>query len=37
MDWHKDLTLADLLETLENTQLCSVVRLNGKLVFKPQV
>lgn len=30
------MTLATLLERLENVEFCSVVRLNGKLVSSPK-
>ncbi|MCA1794649.1 MAG: sulfur carrier protein ThiS [Desulfotignum sp.] len=33
--WHKGMTIADLLEQMEDTGFCSVVRLNGKLVSSP--
>ena len=36
MSWHETMTLASLLEQLEDTRFCSVVRLNGKLVSSPK-
>jgi len=36
MPWSENMTLATLLETLDNMEFCSVVRLNGKLVSSPQ-
>ena len=35
MAWSKEMTIESLLETLEHTRFCSVVRLNGKLVSSP--
>jgi thiamine biosynthesis protein ThiS len=34
--WHQGMTIADLLEQMEDTGFCSVVRLNGKLVSSPR-
>ncbi len=34
--WSEHMTLATLLQRLENVQFCSVVRLNGKLVSSPK-
>lgn len=34
--WSESMTLAFLLENLENSEFCSVVRLNGKLVSSPK-
>jgi thiamine biosynthesis protein ThiS len=36
MRWSEGMTIASLLEALENTEFCSVVRLNGKLVSSPK-
>jgi len=36
MPWSEALTVASLLESLDNIEFCSVVRLNGKLVSSPQ-
>ena len=36
LPWNKEMTVADLLNTLENTDFCSVVRINGKLVSSPK-
>lgn len=36
MDWHEGMTLASLLETIENTGFVSVIRLNGRLVSSPK-
>jgi sulfur carrier protein ThiS len=33
--WHDGLTVADLLEMIEDAKDCAVVRLNNKLVSKP--
>lgn len=35
MTWSEHMTLATLLQNLENVEFCSVVRLNGKLVSSP--
>lgn len=35
LPWKDGMTLADLLETVENVSFCSVVRLNGRLVSSP--
>jgi thiamine biosynthesis protein ThiS len=32
----ESMTLATLLQSLENAEFCSVVRLNGKLVSSPE-
>jgi len=34
--WSENMTLATVLQHLENTEFCSVVRLNGKLVSSPK-
>jgi len=34
--WIEGMTLAFLLQSLENVRFCSVVRLNGKLVSSPK-
>jgi sulfur carrier protein len=36
LPWSENMTLASLLETLDNVQFCSVVRLNGRLVSSPK-
>jgi sulfur carrier protein len=36
LPWSENMTLASLLETLENIEFCSVVRLNGRLVSSPK-
>ncbi|MBT3485110.1 MAG: thiamine biosynthesis protein ThiS [Desulfobacula sp.] len=36
MPWSENLTMAALLETLDNVEFCSVVRLNGRLVSSPK-
>jgi len=36
MPWYPNMTLASVLETLDNVEFCSVVRLNGKLVSSPK-
>ena len=36
VQWSKDLTIAQLLITLDNVKFCSVVRLNGRLVSSPK-
>jgi len=36
MQWSENLTIANLLKILDNTEFCSVVRLNGKLVSSPK-
>jgi len=35
MDWNLEMTVKDLLDTIEHTQFCAAVRLNGKLVSSP--
>ena len=35
ISWSEQMTLASLLQSLENVEFCSVVRLNGKLVSSP--
>ncbi|MDM8535190.1 MoaD/ThiS family protein [Desulfobacterales bacterium HSG17] len=34
--WSQDMTIADLLKTVDNVKFCSVVRLNGRLVSSPK-
>nr|WP_033398521.1 MoaD/ThiS family protein [Desulfospira joergensenii] len=34
--WSEGMTVESLLKSLENTDFCSVVRLNGKLVSSPR-
>ncbi len=36
MQWSQNMTIASLLETLEDVEFCSVVRLNGTLVSSPK-
>ncbi|MBC2705203.1 sulfur carrier protein ThiS [Desulfobacula sp.] len=36
LPWSENMTMASLLETLDNVEFCSVVRLNGKLVSSPK-
>jgi thiamine biosynthesis protein ThiS len=36
MQWSENMTIASLLETLDNVKFCSVVRLNGTLVSSPK-
>ena len=36
VQWSKDMSIAQLLKTLDNVKFCSVVRLNGKLVSSPK-
>ncbi len=36
MQWSEGMTVASLLEIIEDTEFCSVVRLNGKLVSSPK-
>ncbi len=36
MQWSEGMTIASLLEGLDDTEFCSVVRLNGKLVSSPK-
>jgi thiamine biosynthesis protein ThiS len=36
MQWSENMTIASLLETLDNAEFCSVVRLNGTLVSSPK-
>ncbi len=36
MDWEEGLTLTDLMERLPDTELCAVVRMNGRLVSSPK-
>ncbi|MFO7751510.1 MAG: sulfur carrier protein ThiS [Desulfobacteraceae bacterium] len=35
LDWHEGITISEVLEKIDNTDLCAVVRLNGKLVSSP--
>lgn len=34
--WYQGMTIADLLEQMEDVRFCSVVRLNGRLVSSPK-
>ncbi len=34
--WSQDMTIADLLKTVDNVKFCSVVRINGRLVSSPK-
>ncbi|MCP4023497.1 MAG: sulfur carrier protein ThiS [Desulfobacteraceae bacterium] len=34
--WSSDMTIATLLEQMEDVEFCSVIRLNGKLVSSPK-
>jgi thiamine biosynthesis protein ThiS len=36
LQWSKNMTIAALLETLDDVKFCSVVRLNGRLVSSPK-
>ncbi len=36
LKWYQGMTIADLLEQMENVRFCSVVRLNGRLVSSPK-
>ncbi|MBU8848578.1 MAG: thiamine biosynthesis protein ThiS, partial [Desulfobacterales bacterium] len=36
VQWSENMTIASLLETLDNVEFCSVVRLNGRLVSSPK-
>lgn len=36
MPWAENMTVASLLETLDNIEFCAVVRLNGRLVSSPK-
>ncbi len=35
LPWSEGMTIASLLTTLDNTEFCSVVRLNNRLVSSP--
>jgi thiamine biosynthesis protein ThiS len=35
MQWSEDMTIASLLKSMKETDFCSVVRLNGKLISSP--
>ena len=35
LDWYEHMTVSDALEKIDNTDLCAVGRLNGKLVSSP--
>ncbi|MCP3872837.1 MAG: sulfur carrier protein ThiS [Desulfobacteraceae bacterium] len=35
IEWSENMTIASLLETLDNSEFCSVVRINGKLFSSP--
>lgn len=34
--WSENMTIAQLLEQLEDVKFCSVVRINGKLISSPK-
>ncbi len=34
--WSEGMTLAGLLQELDNVEFCSVIRLNGKLISSPK-
>ncbi|MCK5162909.1 MAG: sulfur carrier protein ThiS [Desulfobacula sp.] len=36
MPWAENMTVASLLETLDNVESCAVVRLNGRLISSPK-
>ncbi|WP_291459804.1 MoaD/ThiS family protein [Desulfobacula sp.] len=36
LPWSENMTMASLLETLDNVEFCAVVRLNGRLVSSPK-
>jgi thiamine biosynthesis protein ThiS len=36
MQWSEGMTIATLLEQVEDAKFCSVVRLNGRLVSSPK-
>jgi len=36
MQWSEGMTIASILEQVEDTKFCSVVRLNGRLVSSPK-
>jgi len=36
VQWFQGMTIADLLEQMEDVRFCSVVRLNGRLVSSPK-
>jgi len=36
MEWQEGMTVASLLETLDNTGFVSVIRLNGRLISSPK-
>ncbi len=36
MQWHENMTIASLLESLNNIEFCAVVRINGKLISSPK-
>ena len=36
MQWSEEMTIASILEQVEGTKFCSVVRLNGRLVSSPK-
>jgi len=36
MPWSEHMTIDSLLQSLENVDFCSVIRLNGKLVSSPK-
>ncbi len=36
MQWSEEMTIASILEQVEDAKFCSVVRLNGRLVSSPK-
>jgi len=36
MQWSEGMTIASIIEQMDNAGFCSVVRLNGRLVSSPQ-
>ncbi len=36
MQWSQNMTIASILEQLDDTKFCSVVRVNGRLVSSPK-
>lgn len=36
VQWYQGMTIADILEQMEDVRFCSVVRLNGRLVSSPK-
>ncbi|MBF0242453.1 MAG: sulfur carrier protein ThiS [Desulfamplus sp.] len=35
IEWHQGLTIKELLNSLEHTEFCAAIRLNGKLISSP--